>query len=107
MMRVLFDTSGVNHLHDDPDRDAIVNELLAANVVRVSALNVLEAGRTATVSRRRSLLRLLKTMTGRSRPLEMPNVLACRAMAAYGTRREALDYSIDHEAEVLWHALVD
>lgn len=106
-MDILFDTSAVNRLHDDPAGGSIVNGLLATNVVRVSALNVLEAARTADIGRRRSLLRWLKFMTGNERPLEMANVLARRAVAQYGRRAPLLNWSIDHEADVLWQVLVD
>lgn len=106
-MQFLFDTSAVNRLHDDPAGDAIVTGLLATNIVRVSALNVLEAARTADIARRRALIRLLKFMTGNERPLEMPNVLARRAIAAYGRKSPTLDWSIDHELDALWQALGD
>ena len=107
MIRILFDTSGINQLHDDPAGDAIVSGLLATNTVHVSALNVLEAARTGNIARRRSLLQLLKFMTGGDRPLEMPNVLVRRAIATYGRRSAALDLSIDHEADAIWQVLVD
>jgi hypothetical protein len=106
-MVFLFDTSAINRLYDDPAGEAIVTGLTATNVVRVSALNVLEAGRTAHADRRCALLRLLKRMTGGARPLEMPNVLARRAMTAYGQRSPVLDASIDADADILWHVLQD
>jgi len=106
-MVFLFDTSGVNRLHDDPASEAIVAGLIGTNTVRVSALNVVEAARTPDPGRRLSLLRLLKRMTGGDRPLEMPNTLARRAMTAYSRRLPCLDSSIDAEADVLWGMLVD
>jgi hypothetical protein len=106
-VEILFDTSAVNRLYDDPDGGAMVTGLLITNVIRVSALNVLEAARTADVDRRQSLLRWLKFMTGETRPLEMPNVLARRAVSAYGRRSPKLDWSIDQNANVLWGALVE
>ena len=106
-MEILFDTSAVNFLHDDPAGGAIINGLLATNVVRVSALSVVEAALTAEGERRRSLLRWLKHMTGNHRPLEMPNVLARRAVKEYGRKSQSLDWSIDTDASVVWQVLVD
>jgi hypothetical protein len=106
-MVFLFDTSALNKLHDDPDGGAIVSGLLATNRIGVSALNVVEAGRTASVTHRQSLLRLLKQMTGNDRPFEMPNVLVRRAMVAYSRRSQILNYSINSDADALWQVLIN
>lgn len=107
-MDILFDTSAINHSLDDPEGGAIVSGLLASgNIIHVSAISVVEAASTPDVDRRRALLRWMKFMTGEVRPLEMPNALILRAVAAYGGRNPSLDWSICREADVLWGALVD
>lgn len=44
-MIYLFDTSGINRLHDDPSRGAIEAGLVSTNEVWISALNVAEVGK--------------------------------------------------------------
>lgn len=104
-MVYLFDTSGINHLHDDPARDAVVTCLTATNEVWVSALNVAEASCTPDSTRRESLLRLLKTLTQNRRPLETPPFLIRRALEAYSRGYTSLSVSIGTENEGVWQVL--
>lgn len=62
-MIYLLDMSGINRLHDEPDCDAITRGLISTNEVWISALNVAEVGQTSEISRRMSLLHLLKVLT--------------------------------------------
>lgn len=106
-MVFLFDTSAVNQLHDDPDGSALLTGLIATNCVWVSALNVGEAGGTQDLTRRRSLLRLLKRMTGERRPLEVPTFLIRRSLAAYAKRAPYVDYTVGPENAAMWQVLAN
>jgi len=106
-MIYLFDTSGINRLHDDPACDAIVTGLVATNAVWVSALNVAEVGQTSEYSRRMSLLRLLKVLTHGHRPLEFPTILIQRGIEAYSKRLPNIDLSVSDKNEDIWQVLLD
>jgi hypothetical protein len=106
-MVVLFDTSAINELHDDLCREQLVARLLSGGNVFVSALNVIEAGGTLDVARRRSLLQLLNQLTRGMRPLEIPPALARRAVEAYCRRAESLNWSVEEEGDAYWQVLQD
>ncbi len=103
----LFDTSGINRLHDDPYRDAIQTGLVATNNVWVSALNVAEAAQTSEGTRRNSLLRLLKALTCGYRPLEIPPVLIKRGIEAYSKGLPSIDISVGTDIDVFWEVLLE
>ena len=103
----LFDTSGINRLHDDPACDSIKTGLVATNEVWISALNVAEAGQTSERSRRLSLLRLLKALTRGRRPLEIPPTLIQRGIDAYSKRLPSIDLSVGPKNDGYWQVLLD
>ena len=106
-MNYLFDTSGINRLHDDPACDAIKTGLVSTNEVWISALNVAEVGQTSEHSRRVSLLHLLKVLTRGRRPLEFPTILIQRGIKAYSKRLPSIDISISENSEDIWQVLID
>jgi hypothetical protein len=106
-MIYLFDTSGINRLHDDPDCDAIATGLVSTNEVWISALNVAEVGQTSEHSRRMSLLHLLKVLTRSRRPLEFPTILIQRGIEAYSKRLPSIDISISENSEDIWQVMID
>ncbi len=106
-MIYLFDTSGINRLHDDPDCDAIKIGLVSTNQVWISALNVAEAGQTSKRSRRISLLHLLKALTRERRPLEFPTILIQRGIEAYSKRLPNIDLSVSENNDDIWQVLLD
>jgi hypothetical protein len=50
-MDLCFDTSGINRLYDDPERDFIVCALRAASQVIITGLNVTEVAATPSTNR--------------------------------------------------------
>jgi hypothetical protein len=104
-MDLCFDTSGINRLYDDPDRDAIVSALLAAGRVLISGLNVTEAAATEETGRRIELLRLERKLIGTLRPLHVPNELLQAVTIAYAERRPAATITIGDRQQGLWWAL--
>lgn len=106
-MIYLLDTSGINRLHDDPACDAIEKGLISTNEVWISALNVAEVGQVSELSRRMSLLHLLKVLTNDRRPLEFPTILIQRGIEAYSKRLTSIDISISENSEDIWQVLID
>lgn len=106
-MIYLFDTSGINRLHDDPSRDAILAGLVSTNKVWISALNVAEVGQTVDHGHRTSLLNLLKAMTGDQRPLEFPTTLIQHCIKAYSQRLPGIDITICEKHEDILRVLID
>jgi hypothetical protein len=100
-----FDTSAINRLHDDAERQFLVQGLLATNTVRVTALNVIEAAGTENEARRRSLVSLLRELSAGFRPLCAPNTLL-RVMAKAHARQDARAIiTIPDEEESIWVVL--
>ncbi|MCI0393117.1 MAG: hypothetical protein MOB07_30665 [Acidobacteria bacterium] len=74
-MIYLFDTSAINQLHDDPERDPITKGLISTNTVYITALNVAEALATKDTDRRQSLIQLEKVMAKGDNPIVTPQEL--------------------------------
>lgn len=100
-----FDTSGINRLHDEPDRTAIVTGLVSTSVVRVTALNVIEVGGTADTERRESLLRLLGELAPGVRPLASPTVLLRILAKAHAEGNDRPIISLPDEENGIWAGL--
>ncbi len=99
-----FDTSALNHLHDDPEAANLTTGLLAANTVWITALNVIEVGITEDAERRNSLLQLQRKLTDDKRPLQIPNRLIRERAAAYAAGLDRAVSSVGKEDGV-WIAL--
>jgi hypothetical protein len=106
-MELCFDTSGINRLYDDPERDLIVCALLAASQVIITGLNVTEAAASPTegTNRRTGLLRLQRTLSRRFRPLHVPNRLLQVISIAYAEGRSTVPSTIGERQAGLWWAL--
>src|SRR5437667_9502077 len=100
-----FDTSAINALHDDPDRDFLVKGLLATNTFYLSALNVIEACGTKDPGRRHSLICLEKQLATDFRPLAIPNELLQVLAIAHAKRDPAPIITISQEQDGVWIAL--
>jgi len=75
VVRVYFDTSGLNQLLDDPSREVLVDALTRRASVRISAVNVVEALKTASIERRTALLTLMKVLAGGANLMDFPNTI--------------------------------
>jgi hypothetical protein len=104
-MNYCFDTSGLNRLHDDSHREAIITGLLSANQVLVTALNIREAVATENTSRRTSLLRLQRRLTKEFRPLRTPIELLKEVTVARIENRTSITITIEENSQGLWWAL--
>ena len=108
-MRYCLDTSAINRLLDDPDREAIVTGMLLGASFRISAYNVIEAAKTRNVTRRQELVRLMRRLADNKRPLDRPNGLI-RAVARGYAERSATGnvtstVNVDPALDGLWVAL--
>jgi hypothetical protein len=104
MMIYCFDTSALNHLHDDPEAANLTTGLLATNTVWITALNVIEVGITEDAERRNSLLQLQRKLTDNKKPLQIANRLIRERAAAYAAGLDRAVSSVSEEDGV-WIAL--
>jgi predicted nucleic acid-binding protein len=101
-----FDTSAINRLHDDPEREPLVDGLLAVDRVVIVGLNIIEAAVTEKVERRLSLLRLQQRLSNNDRPLRIPTQIVQHLTRAYVQKLNAVDIAIDNtEGHQLWWVL--
>lgn len=109
MMRYCLDTSAINRLQDDPDREAIVTGMLTGASFRISAYNVIEAAKTRNVERRQDLVRLMRRLAENKRPLDQPNGPIRAVARGYSERgangKVTLTVNVDPALEGLWVAL--
>jgi predicted nucleic acid-binding protein len=104
-MDYCFDTSGINRLHDDPDRQAIVAILLAENRVLITSLNIIEAAVTENAERRNSLLALQRQVSSNDRPVRLPTEVLRHLTLAYVQRLPSADIAIDDSDAQFWWVL--
>ncbi len=108
-MRYCLDTSALNRLLDDPEREAIVTGMLVGASFRISAYNVIEAAKTKNVSRRQELVRLMRRLAENKRPLDPPNYLIRAVARGYAQRSPkgevSLTVNADPNLEGVWVAL--
>lgn len=100
-----FDTSAINSLHDDVERENIVQGLLATNRTYVTALNIIEACGTESQDRRRSLISLLRKLSGRYRPLAFPNKILQTFAIAHAKGDDQAVITITKQQDGIWVAL--
>jgi hypothetical protein len=103
-----FDTSAINALHDDGERDKVVSRLLTApHRTHISCVNIAEAVSTSDEPRRHSLLLLLRQMSNGTNPLKMPNKLIRRATKAFARGKLSLTVTITDEDSAFWWLMDD
>jgi hypothetical protein len=109
LVRYCFDTSGLNRLLDDPDREALVCAFLASGSFRITAFNVVEAAKTADVVRRSKLLKLFHRLSNGDRFLDRPNTIVCAAARAFAERglrgKTSVTINADADLDGLWVAM--
>lgn len=102
----ILDTSAVNALHDDPRRDELIDRLKDKLIVPTN-LSITEIAATRDPNRRRSLLSLLKTLGGDTRPLLSPNQLIIEVCRHYSRRAPSITFNRGDEVRGGWIALVE
>ena len=104
-MIICLDTSAINRLHDDSERDVLITGLLAAGSFRITAINVVELARTPDSGQRVSLLQLAARLSDGKRPLAHPNTLLRDGIAAFARRDKSVNVSVNEDEEGVWIAL--
>jgi hypothetical protein len=106
-MIISLDTSAVNRLHDDPEREALITGLVAGGRVYVTALNVIEACGTPERPRRESLLRLEKRLARDFHPLEIPLKMLENLAIAHSRSQVCAMVTIGDDVAGIWDILND
>lgn len=108
-MRFGFDTSALNRLYDDPDREPLMMAFLAVGAFWISAYNVFEAAKTKDATRRHGLVAMMGRLAQNRPPLIAPNKVVraiARAYAEAGPDNEPIfRVNNDPELENVWAAL--
>lgn len=100
-----LDTSAINRLLDDPDREPILKATLSVGSFRITAYNVLEAAKTRDELRRSDLIELMRRLADGKRPLDRPNTILLTYASAHAEGASAARVNADGELEGLWIAL--
>ena len=100
-----FDTSAINDLFDDPDREPIVTAILATASFRVTAYNVLEIAKTRDEGRRKALMEMTKKLADNKRPLDRPNTILLNYATAHALGSSSAVVNADSNLEGLWISL--
>ena len=105
MVIYCFDTSAINDLFDDPDREPIVTAILATASFRVTAYNVLEIAKTKDEGRRKALMEMTKKLADNKRPLDRPNTILLNYATAHASGSSSALVNADSNLEGIWIAL--
>ncbi len=100
-----FDTSAINRLLDDPEREPIIQTILGIGSFRVTAYNVIEAAKTTDMNRRSRLIEIMRRLANGKRPLDRPNTILLTYAGAHAARASSAPVNEDTNLEGLWIAL--
>lgn len=100
-----FDTSAINRLLDDPEREPIVTTILSVGSFRITAYNVLEAAKTRDSSRRTQLLKLMSRLANGKCPLNRPNRILLNYCDAHAAGTSSCKINTDAKWDGVWLAL--
>ncbi len=100
-----FDTSAINRLLDDLEREPIIKAILSVGSFRITAYNVIEAVKTTEANRRTRLIELMRQLANGTRPLDRPNTILLTYAEAHAARAGAARVNVDENLEGLWIAL--
>jgi hypothetical protein len=104
-MIVCFDTSALNQLMDDSKGSRLTSILLRDFDVYITALNIVEIGKTACPDRREQLRAFEKHLAKGFEPLDLPNQLVQRACLAFHNRAEKIVVTLGEASRQLWVAM--
>lgn len=100
-----LDTSAINRLLDDPEREPIIKALISVGSFRITAYNVIEAAKTECEDRRCRLIELMKRLADGKRPLDRPNTILLSYAKAHADGASAALVNADDQLDGLWIAL--
>lgn len=100
-MVCLFDTSALNQLHNDPDREPLIAGIISGVTVRVSAVNVVEIAMTTNSVRMHSLMQLADRLSCGFRPLDTPEAVLGQVAKMYASGEQKAEVGVSEEREGL------
>jgi len=100
-----FDTSAINRLLDDPEREPVIKAILGIGSFRITAYNVLEVAKTKDEDRRPRLINLMRVLADGKRPLDRPNTILLTYAKAHADRTSSAPVNADDNLDSLWIAL--
>lgn len=101
-----LDTSALNQVADDPEKQAIINYLQApGSRVFVSAPNILEIAANESANRRIELLELINEICHDYRPLAYPSDLLTCSLSAYVNASTHVTITISRKHKGIWTAM--
>lgn len=100
-----FDTSAINRLLDDPEREPIIKTLTSVGSFRITAYNVIEAAKTPCKNLRCRLIGLMRRLADGKRPLDRPNTILLSYVRAHADGASVALVNADDQLEGLWIAL--
>lgn len=100
-----LDTSAINRLLDDPEKEPIIKALFSVGSFRISAYNVIEAAKTECKDRRCRLIELMKRLADGKRFLDRPNTILLSYAKAHADGASAAPVNADDQLDGLWIAL--
>lgn len=104
-MVVCFDTSALNQLMDDLESDRLTAILLRDFDVWVTAINIIEIGKTTSPERREQLRAFEKRLAKKFEPLDMPNALAQRVCLAFHNQDKDITVTLGEANRQFWAAM--
>jgi hypothetical protein len=105
MRTVCFDTSTINNLMIDSDVERLTTTLLERYDVYITALNIVEIGKTALPEKRERLRAFEKRLTKTYMPLDMPNEIVKKITAAFGRGETEANFGVTDDRRGLWVAM--
>lgn len=106
-MRIYLDTSGINAITEDKDRQQVLSQLALQHKTFVSLLNVAELTATQDEAKRKDLLRVAKSLARGCYPLARPQDLLWRSIEALEKRQPSMDFSIPEQDRGVFVVLQD
>jgi hypothetical protein len=105
MMTVCFDTSTINNLMKDSNAERLTTTLLEHYDVYITALNIVEIGKTALPEQRERLRAFEKRLSKTYMPLDMPNEIVKKITAAFGRGETEANFGVTDDRRGLWIAM--
>ena len=106
-MNYCFDTSALNALHDDADRDAIATGLVATSTVFISGLNIADVCAIGDAEKRLSLRSFLSRLSSNRAPLQVPNLLLQELTLAYSRKEGYVRLSVGENEAPQYKAMLN
>jgi hypothetical protein len=101
-----FDTSAINRLLDDQEREPIIQATLSVGAFQVTAYNVIEAAKTSkNADRRAQLIELMRRLANGTRQLDRPSTILLSYAEAHAAGVDAVQVNADEKLSGLWVAL--